>query len=280
MSSAAGPRGSCSATSTAGTTPWCRAPGIASSCISRAAPRRLRAMGSCGGGRRRPAPPARLRSVTTPMSTSTRRGSCSSASRPHGVATAASASAPSITTGSITCMSAILRIAGLAALLAACGRGSAGTPLSGPDTVFVEDFESGTLKGWSDGVDTTRQRVVTDSAFAQSGHRYLAVTYPAGGDGGWLTHFLTPAYDSLFVSYWVRFPPTWVGGTKLLALYGSRSDDRWSAFGKAGICPKGDDFFMAMVITEMAGNPGATRFYTYYPAMKREPDRVTCWGRY
>jgi len=177
-------------------------------------------------------------------------------------------------------MSAILRIAGLAALLAACGRGSAGTPLSGPDTVFVEDFESGTLKGWSDGVDTTRQRVVTDSAFAQSGHRYLAVTYPAGGDGGWLTHFLTPAYDSLFVSYWVRFPPTWVGGTKLLALYGSRSDDRWSAFGKAGICPKGDDFFMAMVITEMAGNPGATRFYTYYPAMKREPDGVTCWGRY
>ena len=37
---------------------------------------------------------------------------------------------------------------------------------------------------------------------------------------------------------------------------------------------------MAMVITEVTGNPGPTRFYTYYPAMKREPDGVTCWGRY
>src|SRR6185503_583537 len=136
---------------------------------------------------------------------------------------------------SITSMSAVLRIVVFASLVAACGDGSAGTTLARGDTVFAEGFEGGTLGAWSDGVDTTRQRVVTDSSFAQSGRRYLAVTYPAGGDGGWLTHFLTPAYDSLFVSYWVRFPPTWVGGTKLLALYGSRSDDRWSAFGKAGI---------------------------------------------
>jgi len=161
----------------------------------------------------------------------------------------------------------------------ACDGSSARTALSS-DTVFVEDFESGTLAAWEDGVDTARQHIVTDSAFAQSGKRYLAVTYPAGGDGGWLTHFLTPGYDSLYVSYWVRFPPTWVGGTKLIALYGSRTDDRWSAFGKAGICPTGSDFFMAMVIAELAGNPGPTRFYTYYPAMAREPDGVTCWGRY
>lgn len=164
------------------------------------------------------------------------------------------------------------------ALLACGGTSAAGT--SGPDTVFVEGFESGTLRAWDDGVDTTRQRVLTDSAFARSGKRYLAVTYPAGGDGGWLTHFLTPAYDSLHVSYWVRFPPTWVGGTKLIALYGSRTDDRWSAFGKAGTCPTGTDFFMAMVIAEVSGNPGPTRFYTYHPAMAREPDGVTCWGRY
>jgi len=30
----------------------------------------------------------------------------------------------------------------------------------------------------------------------------------------------------------------------------------------------------------LTGNPGPTRFYTYYPAMAREPDGVTCWGRY
>lgn len=160
------------------------------------------------------------------------------------------------------------------------GDGSAGASGTGSDTVFVETFESGTLAAWDDGVDTSRHHVVSDSTFAHSGRRYLAVDYRAGGDGGWLTHFLTPGFDSLFVSYYVRFPATWVGGTKLLALYGSRSDDRWSAFGKAGICPTGSDFFMAMIIAEVTGDPGPARFYTYYPQMAREPDGVTCWGRY
>src|SRR3989449_8399692 len=37
--------------------------------------------------------------------------------------------------------------------------------------------ESGTLAAWPDGVDPRRQRVVTDPGFAQSGSRYLEVTY-------------------------------------------------------------------------------------------------------
>ena len=36
------------------------------------------------------------------------------------------------------------------------------------------------------------------------------------------------------------------------------------------LCRPGPDF----------GNPGPARFYTYYPGMAREPDGVTCWGRY
>jgi hypothetical protein len=118
---------------------------------------------------------------------------------------------------------------------------------------------------------------VANPAFAQSGNRYLAVTYPAGQDGGWLTRFLNHGYESLYVSYHVRIPRAWTGGTKLVALYGSRSDDLWSAFGKAGRCPSGDDFFAAMLVTEPSG---PMRFYTYYPAMSRESDGVTCWGRY
>jgi hypothetical protein len=147
------------------------------------------------------------------------------------------------------------------------------------DTVFAEDFESGNLNAWQDGVDPTRHRVVTDAAGAQSGSHYLDVTYPAGADGGWLTRFFMPGYDSLYVSVWVRFPTTWQGSTKLLAFYGSRTDNQWSAFGQAGKCPTGTDFFAAMVVTEQP-NVGAARFYTYYPAMAREPDGVTCWGRY
>jgi len=72
----------------------------------------------------------------------------------------------------------------------------------------------------------------------------------------------------------------WRGGTKLIAFYGSRTDDQWSALGQAGICPNGTDFFAAMLVTELTGDPGPTRFYTYHPAMAREPDGVTCWGRY
>src|SRR6266852_3624891 len=79
------------------------------------------------------------------------------------------------------------------------------------DTVFAEDFESGTLAAWQDGVDPARQRVMTDPGMAESGSHYLAVTYPARGDGGWLTRFFMPGFDSLYVSYYVRFPPSWQG---------------------------------------------------------------------
>jgi polysaccharide lyase-like protein len=153
---------------------------------------------------------------------------------------------------------------------------SAFAPVRG-DTVMIEDFESGNLNAWQDGVDATRHRVATDASGAQSGSHYLDVTYPAGADGGWLTRFFMPGYDSLYVSVWVRFPTTWQGSTKLIAFYGSRTDNQWSAFGQAGKCPTGADFFAAMVVTEQTG---PTRFYTYYPAMAREPDGVTCWGRY
>jgi len=168
----------------------------------------------------------------------------------------------------------------LLSLEQSCGNGYSVSGAGHADTIFAEDFESGTLKAWTDGVDPNRQRIVADSSSAQSGTRYLEVTYVAGGDGGWITHFFMPGYDSLYVSYYVRLPSDWQGGTKLVALYGSRVDDQWSAIGKAGLCPNGRDFFATMVVTEPTGNPGPLRFYSYYPDMAREGDGVTCWGRY
>ena len=146
--------------------------------------------------------------------------------------------------------------------------------------VFADDFESGNLASWPDGVNPAKHRVVNDPAVAKSGSHYLAVTLPAGGDGGWLTRFFMPGYDALRVSYYVRLSDNWRGGTKLIAFYGSRVDNQWSGLGKAGLCPQGTDFFAAMLLGEANGNPGATRFYTYYPQMSREPDGRTCWGRY
>jgi hypothetical protein len=106
------------------------------------------------------------------------------------------------------------------------------------------------------------------------------VTFPQGRDGGWLTRFFMPGDDSLYVAYSVRFPAGWQGGTKLVGLYGSRTDNQWSGYGRAGVCPSGSDFFTAMLIADQNGNPGPVRFYTYYPAMRREPDGATCWGRH
>jgi hypothetical protein len=175
-----------------------------------------------------------------------------------------------------------MSIAALVSILAACGSSpSAPGEVQSPSAVgalFSDDFESDSLAAWEDGVDPARHRIVTDSS-ARSGRRYLAVTYPRGHDGGWMTHFIRPGGDSLYASIDVRFPANWMGGTKLLGLYGSRSDDQWSAFGRAGICPSGFDFFAAMLVSEPASGIG-TRFYTYYPTMAREPDGVTCWGRF
>src|SRR5207237_4822215 len=104
--------------------------------------------------------------------------------------------------------------------LAACKQVSltgAGEAVGADGSIFREDFESGALAAWQDGVDPSRHRIVTDPTAAQSGSRYLDVTYPAGPDGGWLTHFLLPRYDSLYVRFSVRFPAKSLGGTTLAA---------------------------------------------------------------
>jgi hypothetical protein len=95
-----------------------------------------------------------------------------------------------------------------------------------------------------------------------------------------LTRFLGSQHDALSVSYHVRFPAEWRGGTKLVGIYGSRPDEPWAAFGKAGTCPSGSDFFATMLVTAPPGDPGPLRFYTYYPQMTRETDGATCWGRH
>jgi len=151
--------------------------------------------------------------------------------------------------------------------LIACG-GSASGPSSpsvvpdpadairGGEMIFADDFESGTLDAWQDGMN------------------------PAGADGGWLTRFFMPGYQTMYVSFYVRFPRGWTGGTKLGGFYGSRIDDQWSGFGKGGACPNGTDFFDTMVVAEQIGNPGPLRFYSYYPEMSREPDGQVCYGRF
>lgn len=149
------------------------------------------------------------------------------------------------------------------------------------DTIFFEDFEGGSLARWTDRGRPERHLIVTEPSLVRRGTGTLQITYPQGEDGGWLTAFFLPGYDSLRVRFALRLEPAWEGGTKLVSFYGSRIDDQWSAAGKASVCPSGSDFFVATITTEpRGGNPPPLRFYTYYPLMPREPDGRTCYGSY
>lgn len=146
------------------------------------------------------------------------------------------------------------------------------------DTIFNEGFESGTLSAWQDGVNTSVQRIITTNP--RSGARALEVNVPAGSDGTWLTRFFMPGYDSIYVRFYVRYSDSWRGGSKLLALRGSPTNNQWGAFGKAGVCPNGTDFFSATVVTDggLGPTPGPVRLYDYFLGMQSSGGY--CWGNY
>lgn len=136
-----------------------------------------------------------------------------------------------------------------------------------PGTLFFsDDMESGSLDGWHDGANAGKHTIVTNPTAARTGSRGLRVDYPSGEDGGWLTQFFTTGYDAVHVRYWVQLAPEWQGGTALVGVFGSRTDDRWSAFGKYGTCPNGTDYFNTF-LDAAGGNPGSVGFRTSHPGM-------------
>ena len=179
----------------------------------------------------------------------------------------------------------LLATAGLAIGLLACADGRTPTHLVDADAafevaasppIFQDGFESGALLLWDDGASPAHHRVVTDSTLAHSGSRVLEVSYPAGDEGSWLTKFFYPGYQSVHLSYWIRFPESWTGGGHLLGIYGSHVDNKWSAHGTAGVCPTGWDFFSTFLTAADDGDPGAVRLSTYHPGMPRTGTQ--CWG--
>jgi hypothetical protein len=78
----------------------------------------------------------------------------------------------------------------------------------------------------------------------------------------------------------MKLEPGWVGGTKFILLWGARTDDQWSASGKAGVCPTGNDFFATTLLGDDQPVPFPMYFYTYYPTMARQSDGVTCYGSF
>ena len=144
--------------------------------------------------------------------------------------------------------------------------------------LFGQDFESGSFATWDDGYDPNTHRIITGGLGAHGGSRYLEIVYPAGSidGGGWLTKFFGPGEDSVHFSYWVRFPSTWTGGSYLMGLYGSPTNNLWGGFGKAGVCSNGTNYTNHFLYVTGGGSPGPLSFYTYHMDMLAQSG--DCWG--
>jgi hypothetical protein len=151
------------------------------------------------------------------------------------------------------------------------------------DTIFAENWESGSKGAWTDENSPSYHTIVTDASLAHSGSRVLKVSFPAGVEPGYMQHWFMPGYDSVYVRFWFKLDAGWVGNTKLLDLAGNRIDDKRSAAGEGGRCPNGTDFFSTWLVMPTSSTnevPSLLRLYTYYPGMPKQSDGVTCWGSY
>lgn len=148
-------------------------------------------------------------------------------------------------------------------------------PPGGGTLIFSEGFEAGSLAVWDDRSNPDRHRVVESSSLAHTGSHVLEFSYDQGSDGGgFLTKFFMPGYDSLLVTFWNRYSADWESGGYLVGIFGSRTDDQWTAFGKAAVCPNGSDFFNVWLYADYPANPGPVRFYTYHTDMQTSD----CYG--
>ena len=149
--------------------------------------------------------------------------------------------------------------------------------------LFADGFEGGTLDKWdedrSEG-DTMRVTVTSDPELAFYGDRACRMTATRGrNNGGGLIKWFGKGHDEMYARFYVKFAED--AGYTHHFVHLNGSPDRWGSFGKAGIRPKGDDFFTTGIEPwfDWGRNPppGKWMFYTYWHEMKASPDGMY-WG--
>jgi hypothetical protein len=181
--------------------------------------------------------------------------------------------------------SAILGL--LAALPLAAAEGDAGLAArypddrgigGDPDVLFADDFESGDLKKW----DSVRgaASVVEDAPHA--GRRCVRLAMHRGQDtGGDAIKWFPPGADAVHARFYVRFSTNYTYSHHFVTLLANPPENKWKAFGKAGLKPDGTYFSTGLEPWFAWGRnppPGELNFYSYFPDM--EPDRKMnkYWG--
>lgn len=154
--------------------------------------------------------------------------------------------------------------------------------------LFSDDFESGNLNAWdADSVtnDSSRLRIVSDPEHVFHGKYAVEMIAKEGeGTGAKLNKWFMPGVDQVYARWYCKFADDFDQGNHMhfVHLLANRSDNKWSAFGKAGIKPSGDDFFTIGVEPwrnwKQNPPPGEITFYSYHMDMPIDPKMNKYWG--
>ncbi|MBN2327050.1 MAG: hypothetical protein JXR73_07835 [Candidatus Omnitrophica bacterium] len=163
-----------------------------------------------------------------------------------------------------------------------------GAAWSEEGVIFSDDFESGSLELWdADSVvnDPNRLRLTSDPEHVFRGKYAVEIIARVGkGTGGKLNKWFLPGYDRVYARWYCKFAEDFDQGNHMhfCHLLANRHDDKWSAFGKAGVKPGGDDFFTAGLEPwrDWGKNPapGEMMFYSYHLDMPIDSKMGKYWG--
>jgi hypothetical protein len=147
-----------------------------------------------------------------------------------------------------------------------------------PTVLFAENFERGDLRAWGE----TKGPVTITANAPHAGARCVEIPMHRGKDtGGHLIKWLTPGADTVYVRFYVKFSKDYQYNHHFVTLLANPPDDRWRAFGKAGLKPDGSYFNSGMEPWFAWGknpSPGEVNLYAYYPDMAIDAKMNKYWG--
>lgn len=147
-----------------------------------------------------------------------------------------------------------------------------------PAVIFADDFESGALKKW----DSVRGAFKSTNDNPASG-QYCVVSEMRRGqnNGGDAIKWFMPGHDRVYARFYVKFSSDYQYAHHFVTLMANHRNNKWSAFGKAGLKPNGTYFSSGMEPWFAWGKnppPGELNFYSYFIDMKPDPKMNKYWG--
>nr|HQH72590.1 hypothetical protein [bacterium] len=137
----------------------------------------------------------------------------------------------------------------------------------------------------SDVNDPARLRLTDDPAHVFRGKYAVEITAQVGaGTGAKLNKWFMPGYGQVHARWYCQFAGDFDQGNHMhfVHLLANRADNKWSAFGKAGLKPGGADFFTTGLEPWRDWGrhpaPGELMLYTYHMDMPIDPKMGKYWG--